>query len=123
MNCNDASFLRLDPGAQFALTRRTFLQRSAAGMGMFALGSLLAEDSARPYLSAKARARRIIFLHQSGATSHVDLFDYKPKLAEMRGQDLPESVRNGQRLTGMTAGYTHYPLFPSPFKFAQHGAG
>ncbi|MEI6537401.1 MAG: DUF1501 domain-containing protein, partial [Verrucomicrobiaceae bacterium] len=122
MNCNDFHFSRLDHTARCALSRRTFLQRSAAGMGMFALDSLFAQDAAIPYLRGKARAKRIIYLHQSGAPSHVDLFDYKPKLAEMRGQDLPESVRKGQRLTGMTAGYNHYPLFPSPFKFAQQGA-
>lgn len=122
MNCNDSHFFRLHPSAQYALSRRTFLQRAAAGMGMMALGSLFAADRARPYLTGRARAKRIIYLHQSGAPSQVDLFDPKPKLAEMRGQDLPESIRNGQRLTGMTAGYNHYPLFPSPFQFAQHGA-
>src|SRR5436190_7849891 len=123
MNCNDAAFLQLDPWLREDLTRRTFLKRAAGGMGMFALGSLLADETARPFTTEGAKAKRIIFLHQSGAPSHVDLFDYKPKLAEMRGQDLPESVRKGQRLTGMTAGYNHYPLLSSPFKFAQHGAG
>src|SRR5688500_8867440 len=98
------------------LNRRTFLQRAGAGVGLAALGTLLKDvtlgaPAAKPsFLSFAPKAKRIIFLHQSGAPSHVDLFDYKPKLQEMRGQDLPASVRMGQRLTGMTAGYDKLPL-------------
>ena len=68
------------------------------------------------------RAKRVIFLHQSGAPSQMDLYDYKPKLQELRGQDLPASVRRGQRITGMTSGQDSLPLTPSIFKFSQHGA-
>lgn len=109
-----------------ALTRRTFLKSSAAGLGLAALSQLSAGEllsNAGRLNRAGAKAKRIIYLHQSGAPSHVDLFDHKPRLAELRGQDLPPSVRMGQRLTGMTAGYDRLPLFPSPFKFGQHGRG
>ena len=128
MNCNDREFLQLDRERQQAVTRRTFLQRSAAGLGLAAFGLLEAprlvsslaaqagaDPASRPYLLPRARAKRIIYLHQSGAPSQIDLFDHKPKLAELRGQELPPSVRGGQRLTGMTAGYDRLPLFPSPF--------
>jgi hypothetical protein len=122
MNCNDSTFFGLDRSTQIALTRRTFLQRAGAGLGLAAL-ELLVNDRlfAKPAALPTARAKRIIYLHMSGAPSHADLFDYKPKLAEMRGHDLPPSVRMGQRLTGMTAGYDKLPLLPSPFKFSQHG--
>lgn len=112
------------------LNRRTFLNRTGGGVGWLALSSLLASSSPgatpaiRPGLRhLPGRARRIIYLHQSGAPSHLDLFDHKPGLEKLRGQDLPESVRRGQRLTGMTSGYTKLPIFPSPFKFQQHGQG
>jgi hypothetical protein len=128
MNCNEEAFRRLNLAAQAALTRRTFLQKAGAGLGLAALGSLLgpalsghAADAVKPFLNGRARAKRIIFLHQSGAPSHVDLFDHKPLLQKMRGEDLPASVRGTQRLTGMTSGYGRLPLFPSPFQFAQHG--
>ncbi|HXJ61679.1 MAG TPA: DUF1501 domain-containing protein [Verrucomicrobiae bacterium] len=112
------------------LTRRTFLQRAGAGIGLAALGvlsnpRLLAQGPAaapaKPYLLGAAKAKRIIYLHQSGAPSHLDLFAYKPKLNELRGQELPDSVRQGQRLTGMTADYDRHSIFPSPFQFARHG--
>jgi hypothetical protein len=128
MNCNEEAFRRLNLAAQAALTRRTFLQKAGAGLGLAALGSLLgpalsghAADAVKPFLNGRARAKRIIFLHQSGAPSHVDLFDHKPLLQKMQGEDLPASVRGTQRLTGMTSGYGRLPLFPSPFQFAQHG--
>ncbi len=63
----------------------------------------------------------MIYLFQSGAPSQIDLFDYKPQLEKYRGQDLPASVRNGQRLTGMTSGQASFPVAPSLFKFAQQG--
>jgi hypothetical protein len=112
------------------LRRRAFLERSAAGMGLLALGSLFTSGatSAKEVASAAYRrpvtkAKRIIYLHQSGAPSHLDLFDHKPGLAKLRGEDLPPSVRQGQRLTGMTAGYSKLPIFPSPFQFRRHGQG
>ena len=67
------------------------------------------------------KAKRVIYLHQSGAPSQMDLFDYKPLLNKMHGQELPPSVRNGQRLTGMTAGQTSFPLVGSDYPFAQYG--
>src|SRR5476651_2209045 len=89
-------------------TRRYFLQQSGLGLGAAALASLLNDEKAQgqpslglPHFAAKAK--RVIYLFQSGAPSQMDLFDYKPRLNNMRGVDLPDSVRRGQRLTGMTA--------------------
>src|SRR5690242_5699069 len=93
---------------QDRLNRRTFLTRSAAGIGLAALAGLVdggraAGAGGLPGLPHFApRAKRIIYLFQSGAPSQIDLFDPKPGLAKFRGQDLPDSVRMGQRLTGMT---------------------
>src|SRR5437870_1306599 len=116
------------------LTRRTFLARSTTGLGALALTSLLnprlfaasegagaKSQGALPTLHYPARAKRVIYLFQSGAPSHLDLFDWKPKLAEKRGIALPESIRMGQRLTGMTSGQSSKPVAPAIFKFAQHG--
>ncbi len=69
------------------------------------------------------KAKRVIYLFQSGAPSQMDLFDPKPQMAAQRGKDLPESVRKGQRLTTMTSGQKSFPVAPSMFKFAQHGKG
>lgn len=105
------------------LTRRHFFSRSATGLGAAALSSLLsAEEESAPVLPHFApKAKRVIYLFQHGAPSQLDLFDYKPSLAKVRGQDLPESVRMGQRLTGMTAYQATFPTAPSIFQFAQHG--
>ncbi len=114
--------------------RRLFLQRSAAGMGLLALAgmsesSARASDTRQPPTPVRRsptrapKARRIIFLHQSGAPSHLDLFDPKPHLVAQAGKDLPPSIRMGQRLTGMTSGYSRFPVYPSPFRFQQHGKG
>nr|WP_088256806.1 DUF1501 domain-containing protein [Fimbriiglobus ruber] len=106
------------------LNRRTFLTRSAAGIGLAALGSLVA-DEARGAVAGlphfKPKAKRVIYLFQSGAPSQMDLFDYKPNLKARHGENLPDSIRMGQRLTGMTAGQSKFPVAPSIFKFAQHG--
>ena len=67
------------------------------------------------------KAKRVIYLFMSGGPSQLDLFDYKPLLNQMNGQDLPESVRMGQRLTGMSANQATLPLAGSIFKFARHG--
>src|SRR5476651_589658 len=131
MNCNDHSFLNLARAEQLALTRRTFLQRSASGIGLAALGALLGERlAAAPAPSSTGglpgfpnfapKAKRIIYLFQSGALSQMDLFDPKPELAKRRGEDLPDSIRKGQRLTTMTSGQKIFPVAPSIFKFAQH---
>jgi hypothetical protein len=115
-------------GAQ-QLNRRLFLKRSGFSLGAVALGCLLGHDQARaagtgglpglPHFPAKAR--RVIYLFQSGAPAQMDLFDYKPALKEKRGIDLPDSVRMGQRFTTMTSGQKKFPVAPSLFQFARHG--
>src|SRR5690349_11054404 len=97
---------------QLLQTRRQFFGRTATGIGAAALASLLAEDAcagddlrtagALPKLHFAPKAKRVIYLFMSGGPSHIDLFDYKPKLKDYFGQDLPASVRMGQRITGMT---------------------
>jgi hypothetical protein len=114
---------------QDRLNRRTFLANTAAGIGLAALGSLVGELSAAeekgPALPGlphfQPKAKRVIYLFQSGAPSQMDLFDHKPGLAKHRGEDLPDSIRQGQRLTGMTAGQAKFPVAPSIFKFDRHG--
>lgn len=118
--------------AEYGLTmnRRKFLSRLSIGLGSAALGSLLMPDLlggseadmlqvGLPHFAPKAK--RVIYLFQNGAPSQLDLFDYKPKLIDMHGQDLPASVRMGQRLTGMTANQATFPLAGSKYKFQQHG--
>jgi len=117
-------------------TRREFLAKTGMGLGAAALGSLLnpgeifANSTSLPGESGKGimgnphfppRAKRIIFLHQSGAPSQLDLFDYKPLLNKLNGQQLPDSVRQGQRLTGMSAGQSSLALAGSQFSFNQYG--
>jgi hypothetical protein len=102
-------------------TRRHFFSRTATGIGVAALGSLLRADEAMPHFPAKAK--RVIYLFQHGAPSQLDLFDYKPALAGQRGKELPESVRKGQRLTGMTAYQATFPSAPTVFTFKQYGGG
>ncbi|AQG80942.1 DUF1501 domain-containing protein [Spirosoma montaniterrae] len=116
------------------LSRRNFLGQASAGIGTMALASLLnpttlfggtgSSDNpavGKPHFAPKVK--RVIYLFQSGAPSQLELFDYKPKLEAMWGQDLPESVRKGQRLTGMTAGQSKFPLAASKYKFAKYGPG
>ncbi len=125
MNCNDHLLFSLEAAARRELTRRTFLQRAAGGIGMAALGGLMgrrADAAGLPGFPTHApKAKRIIYLFQSGAPSQMDLFDPKPGLATRRGEDLPESIRKGQRLTTMTSGQKSFPVAPSLFKFARHG--
>lgn len=109
------------------LSRREFLTHSAMGFGALGLASLLnpsrsfGSDRQPAFQHFAPRAKRVIYLFQSGAPSQHELFDYKPILQQMVGQELPESVRRRQRLTGMTAGQTSLPLAPSIFPFQQHG--
>jgi len=116
-----------DSGLPLEETRRHFFGRSATGIGIAALSSLLSPDlaSAEPVIPGfpnfPITAKRVIYLFQHGAPSQLDLFDYKPALGKQRGTDLPESIRNGQRLTGMSAFQTKFPTAPSIFKFAQYG--
>jgi hypothetical protein len=103
------------------LTRRHFFSRSSTGIGIAALSSLLKSATLPGIPHFPPTAKRVIYLFQHGAPSQLDLFDYKPKLTALQGTDLPESVRMGQRLTGMTAYQAKFPTAPSIFKFAQHG--
>ena len=115
--------------------RRDFLARTGMGLGAAALASLLspgllsasppaADDRIKGILERPhfvPKVRRVIYLFQSGGPSQMDLFDYKPLLNTMHGEELPESVRRGQRLTGMTGFQNSLPLAGSPFAFQQHG--
>ena len=120
------------------LTRRRFFGRGSDVLGGAALASLLAEDAARgnsvtppvagvervpgavgPHFAPKAK--HVIYLHMVGGPPQQDMFDYKPAMNDWYDKDLPESVRNGQRLTTMTSGQSRFPIAPSKFKFAQHG--
>lgn len=112
------------------MNRRRFLARASLGIGSVALGSLLIpdlfsrseEDIVMTGLPQFApRAKRIIYLFQNGAPSQLDLFDHKPLLQQMQGQDLPASVRMGQRLTGMTSKQEKFPLAGTVFNFEQYG--
>jgi Protein of unknown function (DUF1501) len=119
-----------------AMTRRQFFRRSTAGVaiGIPALAGLLGQDGLAAaevrdpktgglagFPDLAPRAKRVIFLHQSGAPSQIELFDYKPKLKEMNGQELPDSIRNGQRITGMTSGQSSFPVAAPIFNFKQVG--
>jgi hypothetical protein len=109
----------------FGLSRREALTRFGGGLGSLALGGLLnpaiASTRAPSYLTSAPKAKRVIYLFQSGGPSQMDLYDYKPKLNEEQGKELPDSVRKGQRLTGMSGNQASLPLVGSPFQFAQHG--
>ena len=101
-----------------AMTRRHFFSRAATGLGGAALASLL-KGEGLPHFAPKAK--RVIYLFQSGGPSQMELFDYKPRLREFQGQELPESVRGGQRLTQMSATQSSFPVVPSKYEFARHG--
>lgn len=120
-------------------SRRDFLTKTSLGMGALSMASMLdpmgllgQNNILQPTPAANGglsgiphfppRVKRVIYLFQSGAPSQLDLFDYKPLLNKMNGQDLPESVRAGQRLTGMTSGQASFPLAGTLFNFKQHGA-
>jgi hypothetical protein len=122
----------MDPvlNAHLSINRRHFFGRAGqSALGLAALGWLLGGRTSAgatgglaglPHFAPKAK--RVIYLFQSGAPSQMDLFDYKPRLQELRGTELPTSVRMGQRLTGMTSRQQTFPVAPSRFQFAQHGA-
>ena len=127
----------MQPQHPMAFYRRSFLQRSSTGMGAIALASLLKPNTfAADQIAAKdqlavpgalkqlhfaPKAKRIIYLFMSGAPSQLDLFDPKPKLTEMTGKDLPDSVRKGQRITTMTSGQKNLFCVGTPFRFEKHG--
>ena len=112
-------------------TRRHFFGRTATGIGTAALASLvnpqLFGDQPTTQLGAMGathfapRAKRVIYLFMSGAPSQLDMWDYKPQLQDWYDKDLPDSVRNGQRITTMTSGQKRFPIAPSTMKFSQHG--
>src|SRR5438093_1361675 len=117
------------------LTRRHFFGKMATGIGTAALASLLNPRLFASPASASGgpaggvlgsphfapRAKRVIYLFMSGGPSHIDLFDYKPKLKEHHGTELPGSVRMGQRVTGMTSGQSSFPCVYPMFQFGRHG--
>lgn len=115
------------------LNRRTFLARATTSLGSVALASLLNPKlfgaglaqvkpaGALPGLHFAPKAKRVIYLFMSGAPSHIDLFDHKPRLQQLTGTELPESVRMGQRITGMTSGQKQLLCVGSPFNFSRYG--
>ena len=112
----------------FGMSRRSFLNQLGMGLGGLALGSMVnplkAVTDRGPALSGThfpGTAKRIIYLFQSGGPSQMDLFDYKPRLNQEHGAELPDSVRRGQRLTGMSTSQASFPLAGTPFEFKQHG--
>lgn len=128
-----------DPQAAYRYSRRDFLARSSGGLALAAMSSLMGpaayaepRGAARPgakggnrgaldALHFAPRAKRVIYLFQSGGPSHLDLFDHKPRLTAENGKDLPKSVKGEQRVTLMSRNQKRFPCFGSPFKFAQHG--
>jgi len=116
-----------------AETRRQFFAHGAKGIAGIALANLMADSSLGSITEEKSlggllnlphfapRAKRCIYLHMMGAPPQMDLLDYKPKMKDWYDQDLPESVRQGQRLTTMTSGQARFPIAPSVFQFKQHG--
>lgn len=125
---------------QYGMNRRAFLSKSSIGIGAAALSSLIGcnlfEKKERNGLISSSnkgiqgilnaphfapKAKRVIYLFQSGGPSQLELFDYKPLLNKRRGEELPESIRKGQRLTGMTSGQDSFPLVGSAYNFQQHG--
>lgn len=113
-------------------SRRDFLTKTTLGLGALSLGSLISPTNAfgqSTFLNENKlglphfvpKAKRVIYLFQSGAPSQLDLFDYKPELNRRNGQELPKSILGNQRLTGMTAGQTSFPLAGSQFQFKQYG--
>src|SRR3569623_1671388 len=127
----------LDPRQDYALleTRRHFFGRCAAGIGTAALASVMnpsllagattasadATFGILPALHFAPKAKRVIWLFMADAPSQIDLYDYKPKMQDWFDKDLPDSVRNGQRITTMTSGQARFPIAPSLFKFQQYG--
>jgi hypothetical protein len=122
------------------MARRHFFGATGFGLGSMALASLMGStakanetgpsltgtigaDAALKSTNFPSKVKSVIYLHMVGGPSQHDLFDYKPKMQEYYDKDLPESVRNGQRLTTMTSGQSRFPIAPSKYKFAQYGNG
>ena len=122
----------LDNFTPFQTSRRAFLSKSSVGIGVAALSSLLtgcettASSLRDTFKTAKRthflpKAKRVIYLFQSGGPAQMELFDYKPLLKQREGEDLPDSIRKGQRLTGMTANQAAFPLKGAVHEFKQYG--
>ncbi len=114
-----------------SLDRRNFLNKTAMGFGAMALQSLLApaqsfgntleQDIMKALPKIAPKAKRVVYLFMSGGPSQFETYDYKPKLKDLFGKELPDSVRKGQRLTGMSANQASLPMVPSMYSFKQHG--
>ncbi len=115
--------MKADDVSVLEMGRRAFLQSSAHGLGMAALGSLLQQGSASAAANGHhaPRAKRVISLFQSGGPSQMDLFDPKLRLKHAHGLELPPSIRGNQRITTMTSKQDALPILPSPYQFAKHG--
>lgn len=112
--------------SRLLINRRQFFGKVTSGLGAAALGSmmgnsLLGQDSSNPFPNFAPKAKRVIYLFQSGAPSQMDLFDWKPNMKKQFDTELPESIIRGQRLTGMTSGQKRFPVAPTAFDFKQHG--
>ena len=112
--------------SRLLINRRQFFGKVTSGLGAAALGSmmgnsLLGQDSSNPFPNFAPKAKRVIYLFQSGAPSQMDLFDWKPNMKKQFDTELPESIIRGQRLTGMTSGQKRFPVAPTVFDFKQHG--
>jgi hypothetical protein len=139
---NDSDFRFNSPGfneLHKKLDRRNFLMKTSLGLGALATGALLSGKTflgqgasspstpsaeseilkALPHFAPKAK--RIVYLFMSGGPSQFETYDYKPELIRLAGQDLPESIRKGQRLTGMSGSQSIFPMAPSVYKFSKHG--
>ena len=127
MNCQSHLYRGLNPTA---VSRRWFLQQCGVGLGSIALGALMqqsgwAAPSVNPMAAKpphfKPKAKRVIYLFQNGAPSHVDLFDYKPKLKKLHGTQIPDEVVGGRRFSTMTGNQTARPVLGEITNFKQHG--
>ena len=118
MTCSNARMLACSNG----LNRRSFL-KAGLGLGLSGLGGLLSGgEPAVPGLPhIPAKAKRVIYLFMAGAPSQYETFEYKPALTALAGTDLPQSIRKGQRLTGMTSSQKTFPILPSKYGFSRHG--
>jgi hypothetical protein len=121
-------FSRNQTRRQFFARGRNVLGTAALAQLMGGMGGLLANSAASSAIGGRgdlphfaAKAKHIIYLHMVGGPSQMDLYDYKPGMADWYDKDLPDSIRQGQRLTTMTSGQARFPIAPSKYKFAQHG--
>ncbi len=111
--------------SELMMTRRQLFGKSALGLGTAAMAGLMGRDTFGAPAEFKgglhhiAKAKRVIYLFMSGGPSHLDLWDYKPKMQAMYGKDLPKEVRDGQRITGMTSRQKTLPVCPSKYKFTK----